>query len=229
MSNTSDLTKLLDVARQNIAVDSGFNLPSFLKDAPSLTGRGVSLFTLPITGFTQDSIGEDINTVDVPTAGITAVTLNLGDGSDTIAAGGVVVADQAITITNTGALLTLNGPVRNTSNNITISGANQVTLGSTTANIGGTVSGDPAVFYNPSYRSTEIYVNSGGHAAYTLIMPGGGWFPWNDLGGALTSDPSVVLNPSTGNTEIYANAGGNLVTNVWIKSPGAWSGWSSLM
>jgi LCP family protein required for cell wall assembly len=67
LSKTSDLNKLLDVARQNIAVDSGFNLPAFLKDAPSFTSRGISLFTLPITGFSRDSLGEDINTVDVPT------------------------------------------------------------------------------------------------------------------------------------------------------------------
>lgn len=67
MSSPSDLPKLLDVARQNVAVDSGFDLADFVQHAPGLTDRGVSLYTLPITGFDQDSAGEDVNTIDVPT------------------------------------------------------------------------------------------------------------------------------------------------------------------
>jgi hypothetical protein len=67
MSDPSALHNLLDVARQNIAVDAGFDLASFVQHASSLTDRGVSLYTLPITSFGRDSMGEDINTIDVPT------------------------------------------------------------------------------------------------------------------------------------------------------------------
>jgi LCP family protein required for cell wall assembly len=66
LSSPSDLRDLLEVARQNIAVDSGFDLASFVQHAASFTDRGLSLYTLPIIGFSQDSVGEDINTVDVP-------------------------------------------------------------------------------------------------------------------------------------------------------------------
>jgi LCP family protein required for cell wall assembly len=67
MSNPGALRNLLDVARQNIAVDAGFDLASFVQHASSLTDRGVSLYTLPIMSFGRDSMGEDINTIDVPT------------------------------------------------------------------------------------------------------------------------------------------------------------------
>lgn len=67
LSSPSDLHELLDVARQNIAVDAGLDLSSFIQHASGLADRGVSLYTLPITSFTQDSGGEDVNTVDVST------------------------------------------------------------------------------------------------------------------------------------------------------------------
>jgi LCP family protein required for cell wall assembly len=67
LSSPSALHNLLDVARQNIAVDSGFDLASFIQKASALTDRGVSLYTLPIMSFGRDSMGEDINTIDVAT------------------------------------------------------------------------------------------------------------------------------------------------------------------
>jgi LCP family protein required for cell wall assembly len=66
LSSPSALRDLLDVARQNVAVDSGFDLSSFVQHASSFTDRGLSLYTLPIVEFTQDSVGEDVNTVDLP-------------------------------------------------------------------------------------------------------------------------------------------------------------------
>ncbi len=66
LSSPSDLHKLLDVARQNIAVDAGLDLSGFIQQASAFTDRGVSLYTLPITSFSQDSAGEDVNTIDVP-------------------------------------------------------------------------------------------------------------------------------------------------------------------
>ncbi|MFZ0833027.1 MAG: LCP family protein [Mycobacterium sp.] len=66
LGSPSDLHKLLDVARQNIAVDARLDLSGFIQQASAFTDRGVSLYTLPITSFTQDSAGEDVNTIDVP-------------------------------------------------------------------------------------------------------------------------------------------------------------------
>jgi LCP family protein required for cell wall assembly len=79
LSSPSDLRKLLDVARQNIAVDSGLNLSEFVQNASGFTDRGVSLYTLPITEFTVDSAGEDVNTIDVPTIRKIVHTLVSGD------------------------------------------------------------------------------------------------------------------------------------------------------
>ena len=79
LSSPSDLHKLLDVARQNIAVDSGLSLSEFVQNASGFTDRGVSLYTLPITEFTQDSAGEDVNTIDVPTIRKIVHTLISGD------------------------------------------------------------------------------------------------------------------------------------------------------
>jgi LCP family protein required for cell wall assembly len=81
MSSPSDLHKLLDVARQNVAVDSGFDLANFIQHSSGLTDRGVSLYTLPITGFTQDSAGEDVNTIDVSTIRSIAHSLIAGESS----------------------------------------------------------------------------------------------------------------------------------------------------
>jgi LCP family protein required for cell wall assembly len=79
MSSPSDLHKLLDVARQNVAVSSGFDLAGFVQHASGFTDRGVSLYTLPITGFGQDSAGEDVNTIDVSTVRSIVHTLVAGD------------------------------------------------------------------------------------------------------------------------------------------------------
>jgi LCP family protein required for cell wall assembly len=61
------LRKLLEVAKQNIAMDAGFDLPGFAQRGSALTEHPPSLYTLPITEFGQDDAGEDINLIDVPT------------------------------------------------------------------------------------------------------------------------------------------------------------------
>jgi hypothetical protein len=81
MSSPSDLRRLLDVARQNIAVDAGFDMADFVQHSSRFTDRGVSLYTLPISGFTEDSAGEDVNTVDVSTIRNIVHTLIAGDSS----------------------------------------------------------------------------------------------------------------------------------------------------
>ncbi|WP_441958954.1 LCP family protein [Mycolicibacterium houstonense] len=67
LSSPGKLRDLLDVTKQNVALDSGFDLASFASRASALTGEPPTLYTLPIKEFGQNSMGEDINIVDVPT------------------------------------------------------------------------------------------------------------------------------------------------------------------
>src|SRR5258707_236571 len=75
LSSPSALRNLLQVAQQNIAVDAGFNLAGFVDQASTLTDRSLSLYTLPISEFGQDSQGGDVNIVDVQN--IRAIVHNL--------------------------------------------------------------------------------------------------------------------------------------------------------
>ncbi|OBF34098.1 transcriptional regulator [Mycobacterium sp. ACS1612] len=65
LSNPADLKNLLQVAEQNIAVDDGFDLARFVDRASSLADSRLTLYTLPISEFGQNSQGEDVNIVDV--------------------------------------------------------------------------------------------------------------------------------------------------------------------
>jgi LCP family protein required for cell wall assembly len=67
LSSPSAMGNLLDVAKQNVAVDAGFDLPGFLRHASMLTDASLSLYTLPIAEFGQDTAGEDVNLIDAPT------------------------------------------------------------------------------------------------------------------------------------------------------------------
>ncbi|WP_158021418.1 LCP family protein [Mycolicibacterium chubuense] len=75
LSSPSALRHLLDVARQNVAVDSGFDLNEFVEHASDFSSRPMSLYTLPITKFGQDAAGEDVNMIDKTT--IRAIVANL--------------------------------------------------------------------------------------------------------------------------------------------------------
>src|SRR5689334_17371552 len=80
LSNPADLRNLLQVARQNIAVDDGFDLARFVDHATALTDSSLTLYTLPISEFGQDTAGEDVNIVDVQS--IRGIVHNLfADGS----------------------------------------------------------------------------------------------------------------------------------------------------
>src|SRR5664280_2679301 len=65
-TNPIKLTKILDVAKQNTAIDSGLDLLSFARQASSLTGGNVTYYTLPIDHFGKDPRGEDVNYVNLP-------------------------------------------------------------------------------------------------------------------------------------------------------------------
>ncbi|MGH3669853.1 MAG: LCP family protein [Pseudonocardiaceae bacterium] len=64
--NPVRLRELIDVAKQNIAADTGLDLLPFVQQASSLTGGKVTFTTLPIVRFGTDPAGEDVNIVDVP-------------------------------------------------------------------------------------------------------------------------------------------------------------------
>lgn len=65
LSSVSGLRKMLEVARDNVAVDAGLDLVQFASRASRLSGRPLSLYTLPISGFGTDANGSDINLVDL--------------------------------------------------------------------------------------------------------------------------------------------------------------------
>jgi LCP family protein required for cell wall assembly len=67
LSNPSTLRNLLDVTKQNVALDAGFDLAKFVQRASALTDSPPTLYTLPIKEFGRNSRGEDINIIDVPT------------------------------------------------------------------------------------------------------------------------------------------------------------------
>ncbi|GBE66716.1 transcriptional regulator [Mycobacterium sp. MFM001] len=67
LSNPARLRSLLDVAKQNVAVDAGLDFEGFLRDASAFPDRPVTLYTLPVTDFGAISNGEDVNFIDVST------------------------------------------------------------------------------------------------------------------------------------------------------------------
>jgi LCP family protein required for cell wall assembly len=60
------MTKILDVAKRNTAIDSGLDLFALAQQASSLTGGNVTFYTLPIDHFGKDPLGEDVNFVNLP-------------------------------------------------------------------------------------------------------------------------------------------------------------------
>ena len=60
------LTSIFNVAKQNVAIDSGLNLLSFAEQASNLTGGNVTYYTLPIDHFGTDPLREDVNFVNLP-------------------------------------------------------------------------------------------------------------------------------------------------------------------
>lgn len=67
LSTPARLRALLNVAKQNVAVDAGFDLEDFVRNAPSLLNRPIQLYTLPVTSFGEISNGAYVNFIDVPT------------------------------------------------------------------------------------------------------------------------------------------------------------------
>jgi LCP family protein required for cell wall assembly len=64
--NPARLRALINVAKQNIAADTGLELLSFAQQASALAGGNITFTTLPIVRFGTDPAGEDVNIVNVP-------------------------------------------------------------------------------------------------------------------------------------------------------------------
>lgn len=73
-ANPVQLQRILNVAKQNIALDSNLDLLSFAKQASNLTGGNVTFVTLPVDHFGKVD-GQDVNIVDLP--GIRATVARL--------------------------------------------------------------------------------------------------------------------------------------------------------
>ncbi|MBW0014533.1 LCP family protein [Mycobacterium sp.] len=67
LSDPARLRALLDVAKQTIAVDAGFDLEALVRQASAFPDRPVALYTLPVTDFGDISDGENVNFIDPST------------------------------------------------------------------------------------------------------------------------------------------------------------------
>jgi len=65
LTNPLKINSILDVVKQNTAVDSGLDLLSFLGQARDMAGGNVSYYTLPVKAFGTNARGEDVNLVDL--------------------------------------------------------------------------------------------------------------------------------------------------------------------
>jgi LCP family protein required for cell wall assembly len=83
LSSPSKLRDLLDVARQNVAVDAGFDLPGVIPYASAAIDRSVVFYTLPVNDFRTLPDGEDVNIVDTATLRSIAHSLLASDSAAT--------------------------------------------------------------------------------------------------------------------------------------------------
>ena len=92
LSSPTALHTLLDVAKQNVAIDAGFDLEEFMRNTSAFPNRPIVLYTLPVTEFEELSDGEDVNIIDVST--IRSIVHNLL-GSDSPAAAASTSSNSA--------------------------------------------------------------------------------------------------------------------------------------
>lgn len=84
LGSPSKLRNLLDIAKQNTAIDKNLDPLSFAQRASALFNEGVSLYTLPVKDFGTDDAGESINIVDTEEIrGIVRNLLSPGDSGTT--------------------------------------------------------------------------------------------------------------------------------------------------
>jgi len=81
MDDLAKVGALLDVARKDIVVDSGFDLLSFTHRASAVTSGNVTFYTLPIKGYATEG-GESVNLIDPAQVRATAQRLLAGQSPD---------------------------------------------------------------------------------------------------------------------------------------------------
>lgn len=86
LANPVKLAQIIDVTKQNTAIDSGLNLLDFAQDAQKMAGGNVTFYTLPVKSFGRDPQGEDINVVDVAEIQATVRQLLAPQGSGSASA-----------------------------------------------------------------------------------------------------------------------------------------------
>lgn len=64
--NPATISGLINVAKQNTAMDDGLDPLELAREASSLSGGNLHFFTLPVERFGFDKIGQSVNIVDVP-------------------------------------------------------------------------------------------------------------------------------------------------------------------
>jgi LCP family protein required for cell wall assembly len=101
LSTPIGLRALLDVAKQNVAVDAGFDLEDLVRNASAFPKRPVVLYTLPVADFGEISDGEDVNYIDV--SAIRSIVHNLVAADSPVAA---LTSSNAAAQTGDGAQLT---------------------------------------------------------------------------------------------------------------------------
>ncbi|HET9890124.1 MAG TPA: LCP family protein [Mycobacterium sp.] len=89
LSDPAKLHALLDVAKQNIAVDAGFDFDDLVRNTLAYPNRAVALYTLPVASFGEISNGAFVNFIDIPT--IRSIVHNLV-GTDSSATSPTVAA-----------------------------------------------------------------------------------------------------------------------------------------
>jgi hypothetical protein len=94
LSDPARLHALLDVAKQNVAVDAGFDFDDFVRNALEFPNRPVTLYTLPVTGFGEISNGAYVNFIDIPTIRSIAHNLVGADSSTTPSTSTLTAAAQ---------------------------------------------------------------------------------------------------------------------------------------
>ncbi|MFI9508564.1 LCP family protein [Nocardia sp. NPDC052566] len=145
---------LLDVAKQNIAIDAGLDLTDFLKQASALSSGGMSLFTLPVKEFGTNAEGEDINIVD--TTEIRGIVRNLL---------GTSASSTTSTPATTTAIAAADGIVLNIVNSTGRQGlAARVEQQLSTL---GFTRGEPST--GPILTTSTIHYGTGGEAAATAL------------------------------------------------------------
>lgn len=87
LTNPLKLNGILNVVKQNTAIDSGLDLLSFAGEASQMAGGNVAFYTLPVTGFGKNQRGEDVNLVDLPTVRATVKALLAPKGASSTTTG----------------------------------------------------------------------------------------------------------------------------------------------